>query len=243
MSEQLSKYQKKLPSINELYSTDLELLDKQNDLNLLLNQEPKKDWMKDHPIAKVEVKDASGNKVKAPVKYLPIERVEWLLTNIFISWKFEILREGLIANSAYVTGRLHYRNPITGEWDWMDGTGAQPLQTESGAGATEFDKIKSSAVQIGLPAAESYAVKDAAEKLGKLFGKDMNRADKIAYDTLYGKFDLPASDLEGLKKQYIELIDKQDKDLANILKNEVKEIEKSGKLTIEKLTELIGKQK
>jgi hypothetical protein len=34
------------------------------------------------------------------------------------------------------------------------------------------------------PAAESYAVKDAAEKIGKLFGKDMNRADKIMYDTL-----------------------------------------------------------
>ena len=34
------------------------------------------------------------------------------------------------------------------------------------------------------PAAESYAVKDAAEKIGKLLGKDMNRADRIMYDTL-----------------------------------------------------------
>lgn len=241
MSDKLAL--RKLPSISELYTTDLELLDKQNDLNLLLNQEPKKEWMKDHPIAKVEFKDASGNKVKVPVKYLPIERIEWLLTNIFISWKFEILREGLIANSAYVTGRLHYRNPITGEWDWMDGTGAQPLQTESGAGATEFDKIKSSAVQISLPAAESYAVKDAAEKLGKLFGKDMNRADKIAYDTLYGKFDAPATDLVGLKKEYINLMDKQPEDFKNILKNELRDIEEKGKLTIEKLQELIGKLK
>ncbi len=241
MSDKLAL--RKLPSISELYTTDLELLDKQNDLNLLLNQEPKKEWMKDHPIAKVEFKDASGNKVKVPVKYLPIERIEWLLTNIFISWKFEILREGLIANSAYVTGRLHYRNPITGEWDWMDGTGAQPLQTESGAGATEFDKIKSLAVQISLPAAESYAVKDAAEKLGKLFGKDMNRADKIAYDTLYGKFDAPATDLVGLKKEYINLMDKQPEDFKNILKNELRDIEEKGKLTIEKLQELIGKLK
>lgn len=243
MSEQLTKYKSKLPSINELYSTDLELLDKQNDLNLLLNQEPKKEWLKDHPIAKVEVKDANGNKTKIPVKYLPIERVEWLLTNIFISWKFEILREGLIANSVFVTGKLHYKNPISGDWEWMDGTGAQPLQTESGAGATEFDKIKSSAVQIGLPAAESYAIKDAAEKLGKLFGKDMNRADRIAYDTLYGKFDKPATDLIGLKKQYIDLMDKQPEDFKNILKNELRDIEEKGSLTIEKLQELIGKLK
>ena len=34
------------------------------------------------------------------------------------------------------------------------------------------------------PAAESYAVKDAAEKIGKIFGKDLNRADQIVYDEL-----------------------------------------------------------
>jgi hypothetical protein len=34
------------------------------------------------------------------------------------------------------------------------------------------------------PAAESFAVKDAAEKIGKLFGRDLNRADQILYDEL-----------------------------------------------------------
>jgi hypothetical protein len=36
------------------------------------------------------------------------------------------------------------------------------------------------------PAAESYAVKDAAEKIGKIFGKDLNRKDEIIYDSLIG---------------------------------------------------------
>jgi len=36
------------------------------------------------------------------------------------------------------------------------------------------------------PAAESYAFKDAAEKFGKIFGKDINRKDNITYiDRIY----------------------------------------------------------
>jgi len=240
MSEQVQKYQRKLPTINELYATDLEVLDKQNSLNILLNQEPKKEWIKEHPIAKVE-RTVNGQKVKVPVKYLPIERIEWLLTNIFVEWRWEILREGLIANSVYVTGKMHFRNPITGEWDWMDGTGAQPLQTDSGAGATDWQKIKSSAVQIGLPAAESYAIKDACEKIGKLFGKDMNRADEIAYSTLYGKFDAPVVSIISLKKEYIDLIDGVSQEKQIILKRELRGYEKDEKLTIELLQDLIKK--
>ena len=67
---------------------------------------------------------------------------------------------------------------------FQDGVGAAPLQTDKGAGAVDFNAIKSDAVMKAAPAAESYAVKDAAEKIGKLFGKDMNRADQILYDEL-----------------------------------------------------------
>ena len=237
MSEQLTKYKAKLPTINELYSSDLEILDKQNSVNILLNQEPKKEWIKEHPIAKVEITDNKGNKIKVPVKYIPIERTEWLLTNIFIEWKWEVLREGLIANSVYVAGRLHYRNPITGEWNWMDGLGAQPLQTNSGAGATEFNQIKSNAVQIGLPAAETYAQKDAAEKLGKLFGKDLNRADKIAYDTLVGKFES-----KDRTQFLIDLIDELPEiGLQAMYKEDCKKARESGKFTPEFIEAMIKK--
>ena len=229
MSEQLTKYQKKLPSINELYSTDLAVLDKQNDLNLLLNQEPKKEWIKEHPIAK-------------NVKYLPIERVEWLLTNIFVRWRVEILDTKLIANSVSVTIKLHYRNPITGEWDWMDGLGAMPLQTDKGSGATDWEHIKSDSVMKAIPAAESFAIKDAAEKLGKLFGKDLNRADKIGYDTLYAKFDTTEVDINTKKRELIDLIDKQPKEAQTLLKRELRGYENEG-LTLEILNRMIEKLK
>ena len=164
----------KLPALQDLYN-DKALAKKESDLNTLLNHEPKKEWLRLHPVAK-------------GVKYMPIERIEYLLTSIFQVWNVEIKEIKLIANSVVVTVRLYYKNPLTGNMQFHDGIGASPLQTEKNAGAIEFDKIKSNAVMLAAPAAESYAVKDAAEKLGKLFGKDLNRADVIMYDRIGEKF-------------------------------------------------------
>lgn len=164
---------RKLPVLKDLYSGTLELKKGQNDINILLNQPPNPTWIKKHPIAK-------------NVKYIPIERIEYLLTRLFIKWRTEVKEVKLIANSICVTIRLHYQNIENDEWSWQDGIGAAPLQTDKGAGAIEFDKIKDSAVMIAAPAAESYAFKDAAEKIGKLFGKDLNRKDEIIYDQIEG---------------------------------------------------------
>lgn len=181
----------KLPTIAEIYaaSEDMPALQKDSVIQVLLNNPPAEAWLRDHPTAKKEVV-VNGNKVKVPIKFIPIERIEWLLTNVFVRWKVEIKRSYLLANSVVVEVRLHYYDHVMEEWNWQDGIGAQPLQTDSGAGATDFNKIKSNAVQIAAPAAESYAVKDAAEKIGKLFGKDMNRAESnISYEALGKKYE------------------------------------------------------
>jgi len=173
MSSQLPVKQRQLPTIEQLYNEDTKIeLAQQNQLNQLLNQSPNPKWLKE----------------RDGIKYMPIERVEWLLTAIFINWFVEIKEVKLIANSVCLVIRLHYQSPITGEMIWQDGTGAMPLQTNKGAGATDFNAIKSLAVQMAAPAAESFAVKDAAEKIGKIFGKDMNRAGQINYDNLENKF-------------------------------------------------------
>ena len=160
-----------LPTLQDLRS-DIELKADQNALNVLLNAEPPKEWIKEHPMFK-------------KVRYLPIERVEYLLTRIFLKWNVEVKTVQVIANSVVVTIRLYYQDPMSDQMLWQDGVGAAPLQTDKGAGAVDFNAIKSDAVMKAAPAAESYAVKDAAEKIGKLFGKDLNRADKIMYDSLF----------------------------------------------------------
>jgi hypothetical protein len=225
-----------LPAIQDLYKGEVALV-KQNDLNVLLNQEPKKDWILKHPIAKKKVGDS-----KVPIDYLPIERVEWLLTSIFVKWHTEIKAVQLIANSVVVTVRLYYLNPVTNELDYQDGVGAAPLQTDEGASATDWTKIKSSAVMIAVPAAESYAVKDAAEKIGKLFGKDLNRADKILYDSLIGKFDKPADTLEARHKELIDLIDQLPEiGLQAMYKDECKKAKDSGKFNLSFVNGMIAR--
>ena len=162
-----------LPVLKDLYDGDLSLKQGQNELNLLLNQPPNPNWIKEHPFAK-------------GVKYIPIERIEYLLTRLFIKWRVEVKQIQTIANSCVVTVRLHYQNIEDDQWSWQDGIGAAPIQTEKDAGAMNWDKVRTDSVMKSAPAAESYAIKDAAEKIGKIFGKDMNRKDEIIYDSLDG---------------------------------------------------------
>lgn len=169
-----NKNKRQLPAIKDILSGDIEVYKKQSQLNVLLNQEPNPKWIKEHPFAK-------------NVKYITIGRIEFLLTSIFDFWNVEIKSTQLIANSVIITIRLHYKSLIDGSMQFQDGIGAAPLQTDKGAGATDFNSIKSDAVMKAAPSAESFAIKDAAQKLGKLFGKDLNRVDNIVYDALLNK--------------------------------------------------------
>jgi hypothetical protein len=166
----------RLPTLQDLYDDKIEIK-KQTQLNVILNSEPRSEWVKEHPFVK-------------GLKYLPIERIEYLLTMIFSKWHVEIKDVKILANSVVTTVRVYVQDPITGEMDYQDGVGAMPIQVEKGQGATNFDKMKSNALQIGTPASESFAIKDAVEKFGRIFGKDLNRKDVIAYaDRLHAQID------------------------------------------------------
>lgn len=179
----------RLPSIAEIYSNDsISVIRRDAQLQRLLNEPPKPEWLEKHPYATKKVV-LNGRVIEEPADYLPVQRVEWLLTNIFLKWRFEIKDVKLIANSVVVVGRLHYFDYVSSDWSWQDGVGACPLQTDKGHGATDFNAIKSAAVQMGAPAAESFALKDAAEKIGKIFGKDLNRRDSISYSSIEKRYE------------------------------------------------------
>lgn len=199
----------KIPTIQELMVETDESI-KNNALMVILNQPPPATWLYEHPSA--TTKNAKGETV--PARYLPIERVEYLLSRIFGKWRVEILREGSIANSCYVVARVHVTNPLTNKDEYQDGIGASPMQTDKGKGAMEWNFVKSAAVMMALPSAETYAIKDACEKWGKIFGKDLNRKDIIDYNTLLKK-DVNIDDLRGLFMEVEHLLTEPDKDAAN----------------------------
>lgn len=184
-------------------STDLLTFEKNDKFLEFINQEPPATWVKEHPLAK-------------NVKYLPIDKVELLLKRVFQEYKVEILREGQMLNSIYVTVRLHYKHPING-WTYQDGSGAVPIQTDKGESAADLIHIKSDAISKGLPAAVSFAIKDAADRIGDIFGGNLNRKDTLEFSSMY----TTSPEVEEEIKQTIEAFESSETldDLANVFMN------------------------
>lgn len=157
-----------LPKIQDIY-TD-KIATQKNDVYVtLMNQPPKPQWIKTHPFIK-------------GYKYLPIERVEYLLKTIFKRYRIEITGQGQSFNGVWVTVRIHYLHPITGEWDFHDGIGASQLQTAKGTSPADLGNINNGALSMAFPMAKTIAIKDACDHFGNLFGADLNRKDIINYD-------------------------------------------------------------
>lgn len=160
---------KELPVLADLYkATDIATLFKHDQFNLLMNQAPEPKWILENTFA--------GNS-----KYIPIGILETLLQRIFKEFKVEVMREGQLFNSVYVTIRLHYLNPVSGEWSYHDGVGSAQIQTKSGASPADLANINNNAVMMALPMAKSYAIKDACDHFGKLFGRDLNRKETMGF--------------------------------------------------------------
>lgn len=202
MEKNDNKQKNKLPTLKELHHDEITAF-QHDQFNLLLNQEVPEKWIKKHPVVD-------------NVKYIPIDKIEFLLTRIFQNWKVEVIKYSALFNSVSVHIRLHLMHPITGEWFYQDGLGAVGVQTNKGASASDLSAIKQDAIMKALPAAESYAVKDAAEKLGVLFGKNLNRKETIAFSGAYSN-----GDTNPTEDQWIEI-----EEMFNAIEENLSEDEK-----------------
>jgi hypothetical protein len=165
----MTQENKNLPTIGELFSDNLEVAFKNEQLNLLLNQEPKKEWVKQHPFIK-------------GYNYLPIDKVEFMLRKIFKRYRIEITNQGTAFNGVWVTVRVYYLNPSTNELDWHDGIGACQLQTKGGTSPADLININNGALSMAFPIAKTVAIKDACDHFGKIFGSDLNRKDTVPFN-------------------------------------------------------------
>lgn len=157
-----------LPILSDLYDiNNIDLYFKKDQFNLLMNQPPETKWILKNPYANNS-------------EYIPIGIVETLVQRIFKQHKIEILREGTMFNAVYMTVRVHYLHP-SGEWLFHDGTGAVQVQTKKDSSPANLVDINNNAVMMALPAAKSFAIKDACEHIGKLFGRDLNRKETMGF--------------------------------------------------------------
>ncbi len=164
-----------IPKIQDLVS-DPDKAFKNDQLKVFLNQSPPNKWV-------------LKNKLANDSDYVPIDKVEYLLDVIFQSWKVEVLDYKILFNAISVSVRLHYLDTVTGEWRYHDGVGAKELQTKKDAGSLKPDgsNVNRGAVEMALPIAKTMAIKDAADHIGKIFGRDLNRKNAIEYTPIHKK--------------------------------------------------------
>lgn len=156
-----------LPTIAELFA-EVETLPKTEGLNAILNVEPPQSWVKTHPYAKDH-------------KYIPIDKVEYLLRKIFKQYRIEITGNGTAFNGVWVTVRVWYLNPATNDLDYHDGIGAAQLQTKQGSSPADLQNINNGALAMAFPIAKTLAVKDACHHFGKIFGADLDRKYSLPF--------------------------------------------------------------
>lgn len=155
-----------IPTMAELSSLDTQKLDQ---LTVLLNNDPPKEWIK--------VNKYAGNS-----NYLPIDKIEYLLKVLFKRYRIEVTGQGTSFNGVYVTVRVHYVHPLTGEWDFHDGIGSEAIQTKKDTSPSDLINITQGAISIAFPKAKTSAIKDACHHFGRVFGSDLNRSSE---DDLY----------------------------------------------------------
>lgn len=169
---------KRIPTIEEIKAGTVE----RTELQKLLENEPPKEWLREHPTAK--------NEKGEPVLYLPIDKIDQLLADIYAGSWTEITNTSLTQNSISITLRLFVVNPERMKVEHVDGIGAASSRV---------------GIEAAAPIAESLAKKNAAKKLGRLFGRDLSR------------------EFEGVEKKGVVSENKDEEEKTQTVENPVKE--------------------
>lgn len=188
----------------ELYENPALML-KHDELQNFLDQDPPEAWLVEHPI--IKSKNQEGKTV--PYRYLPIDKIEWMLKRFFKRYRIEIVSYNTAFNGVVVHVRVHYLDPVSGEMIYQDGIGAEQLQTKTGTSPADLANINNGAIAMAFPKAKSTAIKDACDHIGRIFGGDIGRKNTIR----------SASDSE--LKDYVKQLPAHDEDqyLVNVCKN------------------------
>lgn len=144
-------------------------------------------------------------------EYLPISVVEKDLDKMFFGLvQYECVSYNQIFNEIACHARIKVFHPVIQQWINYDGLGSAVIQQDSGTKVIDFHQFKKpNAMQLTLPKAYAEAIKNAAKKIGKRFGADINRKFEDAYEPITTsknpKIEMPTveiNSLESLLKAY-----------------------------------------
>lgn len=146
----------------------------------IVRQTPPAAFVKTHPFGKFQ--------------YIPIAVLDPLAQALDPTTHSELLREGTVANGFYCVVRLYFNGRT------YDGIGASEFQTSKGAAPTDFTKLNTGAITMGVPKARSEALKNAYAQIGDLFGRGLRRKENITMMAMENSKLLRAKKVEEKRK-------------------------------------------
>lgn len=119
--------------------------------------------------------------------YIPVSTIEKDLAKLFFGLvQYEIISFQQVFNEILVTARIKVFHPLIKQWMNYDGAGSAVIQQDKDTKVSEFHlHKKANSMQLGFPKAYAEAIKNAAKKIGKRFGSDLNRALEDDYSGFF----------------------------------------------------------
>ena len=117
--------------------------------------------------------------------YLPISFLEMELDELFFgAWKTHSFKTSVIANEVVGSLVLEFYHPVLGAWITRVGAAGVAIQQHKGATPLEIEKKKTNAMEMCYPHLLSDCFRNAASKIGKRFGRDLNRSNQDYYKAI-----------------------------------------------------------
>jgi len=115
---------------------------------------------------------------------LPISFIEMTLDELYFGmWELTDVTYQQIFNEVVGTGVLTVKHPITGEKIRRTGFASVVITQDAGAKMQDFNTTKKkNALDLSFPKMKAEILKNAAQSLGKVFGRDINRKKKDTFN-------------------------------------------------------------
>ncbi len=116
--------------------------------------------------------------------YIVISHIEMCLDELFLGhWNTINFEYQQVANEIIGSIQLEILHPVTGVWLKRVGAGAVQIQQDKRASISSIlDTKKKNALEKGFPKLKAMCLKNAANSIGKIFGRDLGRKQVSEYD-------------------------------------------------------------
>lgn len=107
---------------------------------------------------------------------LPISFIEMTLDELYFGqWGTENFSWNVIANEVVGKIDLVVTHPVTGRAIRRTGSASIQIMVDKGTNPLDVANKKANALDMGFPKLKAECLKNAAQSLGKIFGRDINR--------------------------------------------------------------------